>query len=527
VKLLTKLLYVGIPTFLAAGCSKVVVVQVPVPPAAPIRAEGVFYALPRTVVRIGIKVDKAKYVAGPYMKFAAIFAPGSDPVCKDQDCTEENNKIYSLQKAVTFSTFGEPDPTNVYMVKFVGGGTLDQTMALTWTDTGLISTASASVTNRTGDVIVSGLKLAAGIAAKSAFGASAIVKQTKAKNEHLACPHPSGNDDWILTILTSGTDFPDANDALVANFCEIPVDNPKDPKDHHVRSDLKYAKATPDNESLMTDAYTAYMVHIAPLSRARGTLLSGTSASFEPTALITKMDTLLDLQNKALYLGSTDTKTWEGSLDIRNLNNAGSLSLMHIDPKAGICLESNVAMSIESKLLPPSFTLLNGPGCVAAPTISMSTTLFPGAQLFQSVAGGTVAPAGELSFRYRIPAQVKADIVDGQSATYGSSVFSVAQLGVVAALPARRRSKTLSYDLAMVEATGGLKSFKTSSTGSVDAGTVDAASGIAGTLLDARNTSNAAKDEVNVLTRQDTILKLKVDICTQQKALGMDCAVQP
>ena len=516
-----KILCGATAALLLTACAKLVVVQIPAPSGKPVRAEGVFYDLPKTVVRVSVKVDKASYAAAPYMKFAAIFAPGSDPVCNDQDCTEENGKIYSLQKAVTFSTFGEPDPANVYMVKFVGGGALDQTMALTWTDTGLISTVSAAVTNRTGDLIVSGLKLAAGVAVKSAFGSAAVVNEQKAKLTPLRCPHSSENDTWILTILTSGTAFSEANDTLVSNFCEIKAAD---------RGHVKY-QGTGDNLELMQAAYTAYMTHIAPLAKALSFLLSGTSPSFEPAALIARIETLLNLENKALYLGTRDTKTWEGTLDIRNLDSIGSLNLMHIHPKNGICIEPGVTISVDSKLLPGSFAALNGGACGAAPAISMNATLFPAAQLFQSVAAGTTAPAGQLSFRYRIPAQVRADLVDAQSTSYGSAVFSIAQLGVVAALPARRHSKTLSYDLAMFEATGGLRSFKTNSTGAMDAGSVDALGGVAGTLLDARNTSNAAdkaaKDEMNVLARQDSILKLKVDICTQQKALGMQCAVQP
>jgi hypothetical protein len=519
------------------GCAKLVVVQVPAGQGKKIPAEGVFYSLPRTVVRVGIKVDKNSYTAAPYMKFARIFVPGSDPACKDQGCTAEKTKLYSLQKAVTFSTSGEPDPTNVYLVKFVGGGPMDQTMALTWTDTGLISTASASATNRTADIVVSGLKLAAGVAAKSAFGAAARVNADNQENadkkdsekKPLQCPHPSANDSWILTILISGTTDTESNNTLVSNYCEIPKED---------RAKDNYNK-NPDNEALLKDAYTAYITHISPLTRARASLLSGTSPSFEPTAILTKLDTLFDLQCKALYVGTKEPKTWEGSLDIRKLDNVGELKLMHIDPANGICLDpgvtpgapSGVTVSADSKLIPDGFTMLAETACKAAPHISMQTVIYPDAQLFQSVAAGTETPKGPLSFRYRIPAQVKADIIDAQSVNYGSSVFSVAQLGVVAALPARRRSKTISYDLGMVEATGGLKSFKTSSTGAMDAGSIDALSGIAGTLLDARNASNAAdktaKDEVTLLTRQDNILKLKADICAQQTALGQQCTIQP
>jgi hypothetical protein len=185
--------------------------------------------------------------------------------------------------------------------------------------------------------------------------------------------------------------------------------------------------------------------------------------------------------------------------------------------------------------LPADFLLKD---CGMGSPINLLTALFPATQLFQSVSSHTTHLTGEQSFRYRIPAQVRADIVDADGASYGASVFSMAQFGALASLPASRHSKSLTYNLSMVEATGGLKNFTLGTTGSVDAGTVDALSSVAGTLLDARNASNTAdktaaaaaktaKDDLTVLTRQDQLLKLKDDICTLQKKYGIDCTVQP
>ncbi len=121
---------------------------------------------------------------------------------------------------------------------------------------------------------------------------------------------------------------------------------------------------------------------------------------------------------------------------------------------------------------------------------------------------------------------------------HGSALFAVAQFGHVASLPARRNSKTLAYDLSMVEATGALKSFKIGSAGAVEAGTIDALAGAGGTVLDARKArldelekerkaAETAADELTVLTRQHQLLKLKDDICTLQKKYGLACTVEP
>jgi hypothetical protein len=118
-------------------------------------------------------------------------------------------------------------------------------------------------------------------------------------------------------------------------------------------------------------------------------------------------------------------------------------------------------------------------------------------------------------------------VVGANNHSYGNGVFSVAQLGKVISLPANRNSKTLSYDLAFIENTGALKTFKLGTTGALDAATVDALSGVGGTILDARNKEKQKEDEVTVLTREDTILKLKDDICNIQKKYGLPCTVQP
>jgi hypothetical protein len=106
-------------------------------------------------------------------------------------------------------------------------------------------------------------------------------------------------------------------------------------------------------------------------------------------------------------------------------------------------------------------------------------------------------------------------------------VFSVAQLGTIVSLPAKRSSKTLSYDLAFVEATGALKTFKLGTAGGLDSATIDALSGVGGTLLDARNKAQQNEADSAVLTREDQLLKLKDDICTIQKKYGIPCTVQP
>jgi Domain of unknown function (DUF4831) len=95
---------------LLAGCAKVVVVKVPTTTPA----DGIIYALPNTVVRVQLKLDRTEKSGARYAAYAAIFAPESKPVCKDQKCTEEKKVTYSLQQNATFATYGEPDPESCF-----------------------------------------------------------------------------------------------------------------------------------------------------------------------------------------------------------------------------------------------------------------------------------------------------------------------------------------------------------------------------------------------------------------------------
>jgi hypothetical protein len=137
----------------------------------------------------------------------------------------------------------------------------------------------------------------------------------------------------------------------------------------------------------------------------------------------------------------------------------------------------------------------------------------------------------ERSFRYRMPAQVKAllddDAAGDKHGTYGGGIFSVAQFGKVISLPSKRTSKTISYDLAFIEATGALKTFKLGTAGGLDAATIDALTAAGGTVLDARNKERQASDELTQLQRQDSVLKAKDDICTILKKYNLPCTVQP
>lgn len=493
-----KFMLLFIVAILFRGCDSKIVVD-PVPPGSEAPSNGVIYALPNTVVRVQLKIDRTERLGTRFAPYAAIFAPGGKVVCEDEKCTKENKISYELQDGVTFATYGEPDPQNVFLVKFVGKGAIDQSLSMTWNEAGLLSATSSTVTNRTGDVVLSAIKMAAGLGTKLAFGGGE--QKDKAR-----CTHdPSTSDEWVIPKLRKDLSVAAT---LESNYCAIQ----KDKRD-----------ALPKDEALLEEAVDAYIDRIKPLAIARTTILQGESDSNEPAALLSHIDTEINERLTLLYLGSKKTETWEGAMDVRDLHESAPLTILGIDSAGGVCLTTNAEIPPSVKPIPAKF-LLDAAVCNAngVPPISLVLKYYPtkDRQLFTKISD---VATGDRSFRYRVPAQVEATISDANS-QYGSGVFSVAQLGKVISLPASRHSKSLTYELAFIENTGALKTFKLGSVGQLDTATIDALSGIGGTLVDARK---KPPTETEILTQQYQLLKLKDDICTIQKKYNLPCTVEP
>lgn len=490
----------GVVFFIAIflrGCDSKIVVD-PVPPGSSVPANGVIYALPNTVVRIQLKIDRVERTGARFAIYSAIFAPSGKPICKDEQCTAEHKITYELQDGATFATYGEPDPQNVFLVRFVGKGAIDQNLSMTWNEAGLLSATSSTVTNRTGDVVLSALKLAAGLGTKAAFGGGDNAVAPTCKNDPSAI-----TDSWVIPILRKDLSIAPT---LEANYCAI---------DKTVRDSM------PNTATLLDEAVDAYLNHVKPLTKARTEILSGESDSGEPAALLSHIESEINDQLTLLYLGTKKTLTWDGALDVRVIHETTPLTVLRIDPATGICVTPNAEIPPATKAIPAKFNQLVGGSCTSATAVNLTLKYYPAStnQLFTKIQD---VATGDRSFRYRVAAQVQGTLADANT-VYGSGVFSVAQLGKVISLPASRHSKTLTYELAFIESTGALKTFKLGTVGMLDTATIDALSGVGGTLLDARKKT----DELNTLTQQYQLLKLKDDICTIQKKYNLPCTVEP
>lgn len=71
--------------------------------------QGIFYALPNTLIKVDVKVLKTEYIAGPYSEYAAKYLD-----LKDVNTSDYN--VYEIAD-VKLSTVGVPDPEQVYFAE--------------------------------------------------------------------------------------------------------------------------------------------------------------------------------------------------------------------------------------------------------------------------------------------------------------------------------------------------------------------------------------------------------------------------
>ena len=93
--------------------------------------QGVFYALPRTMIRVDVSVEKTEYYAGPYSEYAGKYLDLDDVITNDFN-------EYSITD-VKLSSIVEPDPENFYFVEFDEKATKDEkAVIISLSESGLI-----------------------------------------------------------------------------------------------------------------------------------------------------------------------------------------------------------------------------------------------------------------------------------------------------------------------------------------------------------------------------------------------------
>lgn len=160
---------------LLAGCTaKVVVNRVDsLQPGSRARLDGIVYALPRTVVRAAVPFKRKDSTPGEFPVFAPLYFPNEDLIPIEKT-------TFSIGRA-EFTTRGEPDPHEIFVVKVKGGYFENKMLELDLTANGLMTKGVAESKDESLDFALKSAKTIASIASPfllsdlgSASGASDI-----------------------------------------------------------------------------------------------------------------------------------------------------------------------------------------------------------------------------------------------------------------------------------------------------------------------------------------------------------------
>jgi hypothetical protein len=541
---------------LSSGCAKVVVDHVPAATAGGkrIAADGVFYALPRTVVVVDVPVEKVEKKAGRYKDYLGFFYPDR---LTAGDYIDKSEVEFHLKPA-TFATRGEPDPDHVYYVK-VTGGAVDRTGFLDLTEQGVVKGASAAVTNPAVDIALGGVSLLTGLLTRTV-----LTGAKPARGGVVVAPfcydHPAdAGDARVWKYLSTDTD-PEQAKMLYRNYCDLGKTPPlftrpfmipfKVLREGTCALDLAAGPATcPDLpsggqmlnlpqalQSLedLNDARQAYGA-IESLKSNRTTILRNPPLGVEFAAK--ELDKLIAGATGAAFTGSSQKElVWTGTLDVvapRKWDESVG-PLLKFSASGGVCWYDSHLLKGRPK---PPAGATNSQNCSDAAEVKLKferdqrdDTLARIVANYKTQAER--AESNERAFRYRVPGQARLLLQWGNS-TESEGRAAVAQLGEVFSLPSRPGGRSAAYELAFYEGSGALKSFKLESKAGLQKADIDALAGSANALLDARlkqeQAAEQAADELTRLERRRKLLEEEVKIREACATLGAgpDCGGKP
>jgi hypothetical protein len=529
------------PAALLAACTaKLVVIHVPdgVLPAdkRPV-PEGVFYALPRTVVKVDLPVDRIETRAGRYVEYTKLFFP---QLAREAEARMESVRKVADPSALatdpvasfklgtpTFSVVGEPDPGQVYFVKVTGGLAVDRTAVLEYTEQGAVQGAQLEEASVAAEVALGLVGAASGILTRTALtGAS---ERTLAVNPPgstaRVCPQaPSAEmaerakmDDPVWQFFKKYQMDPvvQAAEEAFARYCDLDAEKRR-----------SIANAVHAVKPELVGAYGAFQ-RIYRLQSAREKVLTGQSLA--PEVILRDLDAAIGRELAASFLGLEAKEQWVGAFEVRPATLADRPEIMQFSKAGGVCQTADLRGKLAS---PGKFTVAKK--CDDRRPVVVGFRLDGQDQPLKRIAGqymvGTdLERSGDRSFRYRVPALARIDVrwLATPETCVGEGGAAIGQFGEILSLPAKSGGRSLNYDLKFYEATGALKSFRLASKSAIQKGNVDTLSSSANAMLDAKlkkeQEEAKAADELNQLERRRKILEEQVKIRQACAALGIEC----
>jgi hypothetical protein len=499
-----------------SGCSArlmVTKVDAPVNAQPGTGLDGVVYALPRTVVKADIPVERADQKPGTHAEFADLFFPERTAVKPGAP------KVAFRVKRPVFSTFGEPDPDHTYIVKAGGKGAIEQSLLFEFTEQGAVTGIEASVDNQTTDLLLAMTSAATGMITR--FGAAGPGK----------CPAPPGApaEDAFVCFLKHAE--------LVANYHAMEASRRKELV-------ALFEDAT-GGRSRLTAAHMAYSeirTYMEDTRNAREKMNDSLARRKAIDFVVKERDLLADKMIADEFTGHRKTSEWTGVFEMRPPRTSNfvtdvyqangdlhSATLMTLLPQKGICTLAD----LRGKEPPP--VAFKAAECReddgALSIVRVRFQLADRDQLVSRVATRYRQP-DKPGLRFAIPAQVKAELMQCAPAKscpgtavekpVGESRMMVSQFGSVMAVPESLGGKMVAYNMKFFEATGALKSYKLTSKPMLTKGVVDSLSSNVNAIVDDKR-----NDRLTQMQRQRQLLEEQQKIRKLCEELHVaDCEVR-
>ncbi len=452
--------YLSVVATLFSGCvAKNVVTQVPPPHSQPAKMNGVFYALPRTVIVVSVPIKKTHADPGEFCEFAHCFFPGETVIKKEEE-------TYSVGTP-TFSTRSEPDPSKVFMVKIQGHYFEDKTLQMDLTESGVMTKGEAESKSQALEFVTKTVKTAISIGAKAAQAGlqTASVAAERSFRETLSRTERACFDEAVQNLNdrkealrkecreivaklealeTKSEALEEArNKHKAANQTPVTSDEKasKERKetiqkaesdlirvtDEFTKAETAYRKAITDAKdpviqqklpalALALDKFEKAQAKVDNFKKAkeifnrigvlhgqRDALLSTAASQMPPDTLKTILkeldDTIAILQSK--FLGSSkDEEPWKPIFELRlaDGDNVKTEELFKLSKTDGICLSPG----FQHIVVPVGFHK-DGAKCDRAMKVCLWTDRINTGQLADTVNAASLKVGGERGFYYRIP----------------------------------------------------------------------------------------------------------------------------
>lgn len=519
------LLILAPSSLLTAACfeGKTVVTRVRphAPGAAQPRMNGVLFALPRTVVKVDLPVIQEIKKAGQFAKLSPFFFPGESFVAGKQDTilpttlepklgkTKKEGAYYGLDDP-KFSTRGEPDPEQTFMVNIRGGKFETKTLMLELTEDGIIAKAEAESKNEAIDIFTEGLKSVVEIAAPLFPFADLPVPLTADVNPEERCKQlfqasltPT---EKMLYTSVGHQDFLEKQIGLCylaqlgtgvrGEKARLFFWNLSNKQILYYQTNFGLAQnGYPDRQSDLPRAKVAYD-RVQKLISQRAALVSNQLQQELPADTLAQklkeFDSYINSYKQNYFVGSSNKNTWIGNFELTPPRTSPYvLGLLTYSETHGICGITG-GKGVKGIFPPGSFMTDN---CEDGKSVLVQLDVSAG-QLSQNLREANFNENGERGFYYRVPAKTSIVLCERELKAGASHCepqdelardeIAVAQLGEIASLPASTGGRRSSYKIAYYSSTGAIQTFNLASDALIQKSNVSDIESAAKELRDAK-----------------------------------------